>query len=446
MKRVVFDIEANGFLGSVDTIWCLTIKDLATGGRSTYSDHSKSSHVFPLKMGLKLLERCEVLIGHNIILYDMLVLEKLHPEYDFSNCKLVDTLVLSQLQNFNRPLRHTWGKHGLDSWGKHFERFKPEQEVWDKFEEHMIHRCEEDVEINYLTYKYLVKENKEIGMPKDVVAREMHTAIVSQQQVKNGWKLDFDTAIEHINTLDEKMKELSESIEPHLPQRLIKPSAAMTWEEVNKKLGYVFKRVPGNRHDSKDRLIKPAKEPNVFRVTKAGCYPSTVATWFGIEPDNAKKTKKKNGRVYNASLVEGPYTKIKWEVSRMSQHEQVKKFLFTQGWVPTTWNFKKDPDGNFIKDSVGRKVRSTPKLTEDSFDTIKGTLGRQIADFNTYSSRRKTIANVDDDTKGWLHSLNRKGRLICYPRTIGAATARMTHSGVVNVPGTKSLFGNSSSI
>ena len=95
----------------------------------------------------------------------------------------------------------------------------------------------------------------------------------------------------------------------------------------------------------------------------------------------------------------------------------------------------------FVKDSVGRKVRTTPKLTEDSFESIQGTLGKKIGNFNTYVSRRNTIKNSEKPDKGWLNNLTPQGKIICSPRTIGAATARMTHGGLVNVPSPKALFG-----
>ena len=440
-NRVVFDIEANGLLNTISKVWCIVIKDLSTGTRETFSNYSKQKHVQPLDKGLNIISKASMAVCHNVILYDALALRKLYPKYDFSKVKWMDSLILSQLQNFNRPLRFSWGKHGLEAWGLHFSRHKPAQAQWTVFEEAMINRCEEDVEINYLAYRYLLDENKEIGIDRSIVAREMRTAVVSQQQVINGWRFDKELAKKHLKALDTEMLKLKMVIEPMLPMRVLKPSQAATWEDVNVALGYKFRRVPQTKTDHLGNIVKPAKLPTIPKITRAGNYHSAVAKWFNIEPSNAKKTKVVEGKSYNASLVDGPFTKVNWEVSRMSQHAQVKKFLFTQGWVPTTWNFKKDANGNFLKDSVGRKIKTTPKLTEDSFDSIKGALGKQIATYNTFSSRRKVIANADDPTKGWLNNLTPEGRLVCIPRTIGAATARMTHEGIVNVPGTKALFG-----
>lgn len=411
----------------------MVIKDTDTGLKYTYSDYSNQDHVLPLQLGLTKLEEANILVGHNAILFDTMMINKLYPDTKLGPEKVIDTLVMSQLSHFSRPLRYTWGRHSLEAFGKHFGRHKPSQEQWLKWDEAMINRCEEDVEINYLVYRYLQREVNSTGMAKDIAVRELDTARISCQQVKNGWRLDIDKAHKHIRTLDKYIANLAKGIEPHLPMTIKKPSKAVTWDEVNAKLGGIFLRVPSTILDVRGNTVKPAKEPTPLKFVKNGGYHSNTAKWFGVEAKEGKDASKR--------LIVGPYTRVDFAVSRMSQHERVKKFLFTQGWKPTTWNYKKDASGNFLKDSVGRKIKTTPKLTEDSYDSIQGELGKQIAEYNTYTSRRKVIKNPDKDDKGWLNNLAPGNRIICTPRTIGAATARMTHSGLVNVPSPKATFG-----
>ena len=50
-------------------------------------------------------------------------------------------------------------EHSLDSYGRQFGRYKPVHEDWTTYSEDMLHRCSEDVEINHLTYNWLVDEN-----------------------------------------------------------------------------------------------------------------------------------------------------------------------------------------------------------------------------------------------------------------------------------------------
>ena len=110
MKQFVFDIEANGF--DPDTVFCVCIHELKNED-TMYQLHQECLKVYQihqecLKRGrfqdwLDAEGECE-LIGHNIIGYDIPVLEKLLGA-DFSKCKITDTLVMSRLANpKQRPL------------------------------------------------------------------------------------------------------------------------------------------------------------------------------------------------------------------------------------------------------------------------------------------------------------------------------------------------------
>ena len=101
MKNLIFDIEADGLTPS--KVWCIVAKDI---------EQQKVYQFGPDKLaaGIKLLEEADVLIGHNILGYDMPVLEKLHGATFTS--KVIDTLVMSRLY---QPVRENG--HSLKTWG-----------------------------------------------------------------------------------------------------------------------------------------------------------------------------------------------------------------------------------------------------------------------------------------------------------------------------------------
>lgn len=103
---------------------------------------------------------------------------------------------------------------------------------------------------------------------------------------------------------------------------------------------------------------------------------------------------------------------------------KVQEFLLSQGWKPTEWNSKKVD---------GKKIRTSPKLTEDSFDSIEGELGQQVA------LHRKLCSKLSD-FEGWFAALREDGTI---PTPIGgkAATHRLRHKLVVNVPRVTSFYG-----
>ena len=106
------------------------------------------------------------------------------------------------------------------------------------------------------------------------------------------------------------------------------------------------------------------KEP---KWTKHGFYNSHTANWFGIEPES--------GYPGEERLVEGPYSRVEFVKLSLDSVTDVKIFLYRNGWVPTEFNYKTDP-------LTGKKVKSSPKITEDSLEFLGGD-GKLYVDFLT---------------------------------------------------------------
>jgi len=85
---------------------------------------------------------------HNGICYDKNALK--HFGYNVDNVIFVDTLALSWYLDLNRD------KHGLESYGEEFGVPKPEITDWESLtQQDYDHRVQEDVKIQYRTYKKL---------------------------------------------------------------------------------------------------------------------------------------------------------------------------------------------------------------------------------------------------------------------------------------------------
>lgn len=188
-------------------------------------------------------------------------------------------------------------------------------------------------------------------------------------------------------------------------------------------------------------------------------------------------------------LIAAPFTPITFEASTLTQVAVVKEYLKSVGWIPDDWNFKKDSEGRYIKvcrfkdnkvmikkspkwDEMVEKlglnyyehegntyiehswsvnkytdllepcqIKTSPKLTESSYDTIDGELGQQIAKYYTLMHRRRTIENAKDDEKGWLNQIRPDGRLSAGAMVFGTSTGRMTQYGIVNVPSGSAVYG-----
>jgi DNA polymerase-1 len=135
--------------------------------------------------------------------------------------------------------------------------------------------------------------------------------------------------------------------------------------------------------------------------------------------------------------VAGPFTRIGYEDINLDAHGQVKKYLLANGWKPTTWNYKKDPKTKrLLRDAGGHLIKTSPKLTEDSFHTIEGDFGKLYARRNIITHRRRTIRNYDDpENKGILAYIREDGRVPAEGITCATPTARTTHTrACCNVP------------
>lgn len=105
------------------------------------------------------------------------------------------------------------------------------------------------------------------------------------------------------------------------------------------------------------------------------------------------------------------------EAFNLRSPAQVQEFLLSQGWRPVEWNYKKVD---------GKKVRTSPRLTEESFASIEGESGQMIARIRQLNSRL-------DFMRGLLRNVREDGR-IPTPYHGKAVTHRLRHAVVVNVP------------
>lgn len=377
LKRVVFDIEANELLYLAHTIWCIVAKDIDTGEILKFTPDT-------IEEGIQYLQSCDVLIGHNICGYDVPLIQKLYGvEIDIKKCR--DTLVMSKLF-FTDKLSHS-----LESYGKKFKRYKPEHKDWSTFSKEMLHRCTEDVEINCILYEYLLEKEIKKWDWSSALFLEQYFEYDQAIQELSGVSVDVELAHQVIEKIDKEVEELDRVLHESIPPRVI------------------------------DK--KPVNRP----FLKNGDYSAMSCDWFCEMDDRTILT------------VEGPFSRISYEPINLNSYDQVKKYLLSVGWVPTTWNYKKDDKGFFEKDAKGKKIKTSPKLTEDSFDSIKDGTGQLVARRNVIVHRRRTISNYKDpENKGILSFIRDDGRVPAKGFLNSAITGRTKHTeAVCNIPKAK---------
>jgi len=437
---IVFDVETNGLLDIVDKVWVIAAINLDGSKQWIFTDQDDTGGYHKngnLEEGVRFLASRSKVICHNMTGFDYHVFEKFWPE--IWNRKTVpfkrvwDTLVQSKCQHFDRPrLKGTKSNHGLEYYGVLFKYPKPPIEDWSEWNAEKLNRVLVDIEINRKAYHYLNKEAESTGLDFTTQIRRTQAAQYWYTiQEMDGIEGDAELMEYHVEQLDKELKELAGEIEPNLPCQIKVIGPKMTWQELSEYWEQFYKKVPKPSVDMKGKVIKETYKPVKKIFMKSGMYSASVAKHFGIstDPDDSNY------------MVEGVFTRIEFKRSKMSQHAIVKDYLLSQGWKPTQWNFEKDSTGAMMRDDRGNPIKKSPKLTEDSFDSIKGNVGNKIARYNTLTHRRRTLKNEKDSTKGWINQLRPDGRMPAGAMAWNVSTGRAVQKGIVNVPSGAAVYG-----
>ena len=241
MKRLAIDIETDGL--DATEIWCAVTKDIDSGEVKVW----KSAN------GLRqYIEDQDLLIGHNIISFDLPVLKKLWNLNTNSN-PLKDTLIMSRL--FNPVLEKG---HSLDSWGVRLGLKKGDFSDFDGgLSEDMVDYCIQDVEITHALFTHLDSSLLDWGQSVDL---EHEVAMVVKKQEVNGFKLDVPKCMSMLASWQQTLMEIEEEL-----QQVFQP---ITTERYSDKTGKRLKDKvevfnPGSRKQIAERLMglgwKPRK-------------------------------------------------------------------------------------------------------------------------------------------------------------------------------------------
>ena len=257
-NKVVFDIETTM---TADKIWCIVCKH----GDTYYQFKEDRLHRFA-----ELIKQTEEVIGHNIIGFDIPVVNTIFGYDVFANCKVTDTLVLSRLLN---PMIE--GGHSLRNWGTKLGQNKIHFEQFDYFSEDMLTYCRNDVELTERLYKFLSNKTKDFGQSIEL---EHKVAQIIQKQHERGFKINVVEAYELQSKFQEDMNDLTAKVRQTFPPMKIEEEFIP--KSNNKARGYV-KGVPftkvkykefnlGSRQQIAERLMllgwKPKKKTDKGHV------------------------------------------------------------------------------------------------------------------------------------------------------------------------------------
>jgi len=291
MKQIVFDIEANGL--NPDTVWCIIAYEREAKEYIEWSGDTLPN----FKDWVKEQDELEV-IGHNIIGYDIPVLERLL-KVDFSKCKVTDTLVMSRLAEPSRL-----GGHSLENWGQLLHQPKGEHSDWLNFSQDMVEYCKQDVRVNELVYQRLLRDLNSFGTESVMLEGQVQRII--SKQIENGWLLNQRAAFNLLGELKEKKFDLE--------------------DKVHEK----FKPLP--------TFIKEITP----KVKKDGTYSVVGLKFLGDQWE----------------IAVAPFSRLDYPEFNLGSRQQIGRYLKYFGWQPETFTDKGQP---IVDEGVLSKVKGIPE-------------------------------------------------------------------------------------
>lgn len=201
--EVVFDIETDGL--DATKIWCMVIKELNGPIHKFGPDQ--------LYQGINLLQEADVLIGHNIIGFDVPAIERL---YNIKlKGKIKDTLVMSRLFN---PVQENG--HSLKTWGYRVGFPKKEQpDTFDTYTPDMLDYCARDVRLNEMVYNQLIKDGE--GFSNQSIQLEHDIIKITNHQEKAGFLFDDKQAMMFLAKLKTRISEVEDEVKETFKPKLV---------------------------------------------------------------------------------------------------------------------------------------------------------------------------------------------------------------------------------
>lgn len=298
MRRVVFDLEANNLLDGVTEVHIIGYQ---------WEDEDEVKFITDEARMKKFFQQEDVIfVGHNIVLYDMRVVNKLWGiDVPYKRC--IDTLALSWYLHDGRI------KHGLEGWGEDvgISKVDIDKEEWAQGDlTRMTDRVTEDVKINMVVWKLFKKDLEELY--------EGDWSKINKLIQYQGFKLDCIREQEETGVRVDvpRVNKALEGLYKERDSRVEVLSRAMP-------------RVP----------IKSVKKIPKVRYKKDGSPSANLIKW--------KEFLKEKGI---SEDYEGDVEYIKdYKEPNPASSSQVKDWLYSLGWVPEHIKFVRNKETNETK-------------------------------------------------------------------------------------------------
>lgn len=378
MDYCLFDIEADNLLEDITKIHCVSVNRFVSGQsveKFNIIDYDQMRYFF---LGEK------VLVGHNIIRYDIPAVEKiLNIEV---KARQIDTLAISWY------LTPNFKKHGLEDWGERLGTAKVPIEDWVNLPvETYIERCSTDVEINVKLFDQQLQHLSKIydGKFDKFLYYLTFKMKCAREQEEVKWRLDVEKAQEGLDYLISEKTPKIEALKTVMP-KIIK--------------------------------YKQVSKPKVT-VIKDGSISAAGAKWYHLLGQKGLPID------YNGTVQ----VKVSEEEPNPTSPKQIKDYLFSLGWKPTIFTYPRD--------KVTGDVRALPQVQKDDqiCENIKS-LYERVPELQNLESLA-IISHRIGILSGFLENADQAGFLKAEIAGL-TNTLRFKHKTIVNLPTIHKPYGD----
>jgi hypothetical protein len=510
--RGVFDLEGNGLLDhtTIDyltapftikptfRLWCAVIHDIDTGAVYRFAGMEELRNGF-----LPMFRKLKVIIGHNIIDYDLLVLKLVFGiDYvigeqcyiDGNPVEIIDTLVWSKCLNPDR-----YGGHSLDEWGKRLgyekidwrseamalgliETHAPKGAEFGQYHPKMLDYNDRDCGVNVKLYWALLEEIGDWPWANPICLEQQVRDIVTRQSHRGFW---FDALLAQANVreLDKLMEELRAIVEPTLPPKLMGKTKLKEYQGPAKP----FKK---DGTPSVHMVNFANKHEGALEQRDDGWYLKAYGNEWKLPLGDTPIKTHEPAAIKDTTHIKGWLVELGWQPSQYKERDltvNTKKQKLTQEkFEETVERYVEQTLSSPFRDhrceELGvrpsrlrekllrwdmkrpLKVYTNPTITVGMEKEIDPQLlkladlfphAKLVSEYLTYSHRRNSILGggydpdeIDDDDefagKGFLAAerISVDGRIPTPADSCGAGTSRFKHRLVANVPRITSLYGD----
>jgi DNA polymerase I-like protein with 3'-5' exonuclease and polymerase domains len=449
-KRYLFDIETTGLLdylieNRVDTtlsrVHILAIRDLDTRQTFVFRQNKRMNTI---PRGIAMLNEADVLVGHNIIEFDIPVLELFYPEFQV-NALVRDTMVLSRVffadekeRDFRRWKRgeldgEQIGRHGLEAWGQrmgenkgdyskskaaeieaqypHLTKTEITRMVWAEWCQDMEDYCVQDLNVNEHLWHLMVANPRRHSDTSITLEHRVHALMA--EVTNNGFPFDVDRArvLETELRAEVEVKE-AKAVE-HFGSWWVPSKRKVVGKE------YTVDVSDENGYPVLDAKGKPQKTKSAFRVRPELGEDNSRAEWG--EVIIPKKSVKYKDPMKGDRMEGCGYCPVELkEFNPGSRHQIIDRLKFVYQWEPQEFTETGQPA---VNDEVLRDLAHTIPICDE------------LAELFYYNKR---LGQLVDGKNGWIGKALLHGDYRIHPKfnVGGTVTNRASHSdpNIAQVP------------